>query len=89
MQSTLESVLLPTKRFLLQCQEVRHFRSTQSAGLQEELKATQRDVAALQKALAEVRVASLAGDAQTLANGATLLAAAVDGLDAKSMQVRA
>lgn len=56
------------------------------AGLQEELKASQRDVAALQKALAEARVAQLAGEAVTLGNGAVLLAAAVDGLDVKSLQ---
>jgi hypothetical protein len=45
-------------------------------------------VAALQKALAEARVAQLAGEAVTLGNGAVLLAAAVDGLDAKSLQVK-
>jgi hypothetical protein len=57
-------------------------------GLQEELKASQRDVAALQQALAEARVGQLAGEAVTLGNGAVLLAAAVDGLDAKSLQAR-
>ena len=58
------------------------------AVLQEELKASQRDVASLQKALAEARVGQLAGQAQTLGNGAVLLAAAVEGLDAKSLQAR-
>ncbi len=53
----------------------------------EELKATQKEVAALRTALATARVASLAGEAEQLPNGARLLATAVEGLDAKSLQV--
>ena len=53
----------------------------------EELKASQKEVAALQKALAGARVATLAGQAAALPNGAKCLAASVEGLDAKSLQV--
>ena len=57
-----------------------------AAGLQEELKAAQKEVGALQRALATARVASLASEAEAQPNGARLLAASVEGLDAKSLQ---
>ena len=57
------------------------------AGLMKELQAAQKQISDLRSEVAQAQLPLLITKAETLPSGARLLAAQVDGMDAKSLQV--
>ena len=57
------------------------------AGLMKELQAAQKQISDLKSEVAQAQLPLLITKAETLPSGARLLAAQVDGMDAKSLQV--
>lgn len=57
------------------------------AGLMKELQAAQKQISDLRSEVAQAQLPLLVAKAETLPSGARLLAAQVDGMDAKSLQV--
>ena len=57
------------------------------AGLMKELQAAQKQISDLRSEVAQAQLPLLITKAETLPSGALLLAAQVDGMDAKSLQV--
>jgi len=57
------------------------------AGLMEELRSAQKQISELRNEVAQAQLPLLIAKAETLPSGAQLLAAQVDGMDAKSLQV--